>query len=78
LITARDEQALQYLSDIRCIPDPKTENFSLEFHFSSNAFFDDKILSKSYFLKDEETVEKIMGTAISWKENLTIKPISKK
>lgn len=55
MISERDAKALQHLIDIRCSyhtpdsdPDP---GFQLSFHFRSNEFFQNTVLTKDYFFK---------------------------
>jgi hypothetical protein len=35
-------------------------SFALEFHFAENPYFEDKVLSKTYFLEEDETFGDIM------------------
>ncbi|CAM8907445.1 unnamed protein product [Rhodiola kirilowii] len=67
-ITKRDKAALRYLQDVKWsrIDDPK--GFKLEFFFSTNPFFKNPVLTKTYHMADEDkpVVEKAVGTAIDW------------
>jgi len=56
--------------------------FTLEFSFSQNPFFEDAVLSKTYYLSmslNEEMYHHAEATEIKWKEgkNLTIKKVTK-
>ena len=57
------------------------QGFSLSFHFKSNPYFDNELLTKTYELGEEEDMlENVQGCEIKWKpgKNLTVKTISKK
>ncbi|KAF8304907.1 NAP-domain-containing protein [Clavulina sp. PMI_390] len=84
LITDRDEGALKHLVDITLDLVESTApgsgaGFTISFHFTENAFFENTILTKQYIYKDELDVEgdylyeKAVGCEIKWKEdqNLT-------
>ncbi|XP_020223778.1 nucleosome assembly protein 1;4 [Cajanus cajan] len=81
-ITERDEGALKYLKDIKwCrIDDPK--GFKLEFHFGSNPYFKNSVLTKIYHMIDDDDpiLEKAIGTEIEWHPGkcLTQKILKKK
>jgi len=88
IIEPEDEEALKFLTDITWKPldeaDVGAPSFSLEFHFAENPYFEDKVLSKTYFLEEDETFGDIMfdrveATAIAWKagKNLTVKMVTK-
>eukprot|EP00854_Cymbomonas_tetramitiformis_P006800 gene6800-8122_t len=54
-ISKRDEDALQYLEDIRCCKPSDTKalgGFRVEFHFSSNPYFSQKVLWKQICVAD--------------------------
>jgi len=63
--------------------DGEKHGFSLEFHFAENPFFDDKVISKTYFLQSSDVYGDIYdyaeGSEIHWKpeENLTMKKVTK-
>jgi hypothetical protein len=40
LITDKDEPALRHLTDVKLVSDPHNDNFTIEFHFSTNPFFE--------------------------------------
>ncbi|XP_074309026.1 nucleosome assembly protein 1;2-like [Silene latifolia] len=77
-IQEQDEEALKYLKDIKWhrIDVPKDENqkgeatkgFKLEFFFDPNPFFKNPVLTKTYFMidEDEPILEKAIGTEIEW------------
>eukprot|EP01012_Entosiphon_sulcatum_P059830 TRINITY_DN8443_c0_g1_i1.p1 TRINITY_DN8443_c0_g1~~TRINITY_DN8443_c0_g1_i1.p1 ORF type:complete len:343 (+),score=96.54 TRINITY_DN8443_c0_g1_i1:20-1048(+) len=77
LITTRDEEALKSLVDITTSPfEEPAKGFELSFHFTENAFFTNKVLTKKYFLveDDEVLIDKAEGCEIDWKpnKNLTV------
>lgn len=92
IIQEQDEPALAYLQDIRChLFDKKPYGYTLEFHFSENPYFTNKVLTKTYELKTEidpkdpfsfegPDLEKAIGCKIDWKagKNLTVRQIKKK
>nr|XP_011458872.1 PREDICTED: nucleosome assembly protein 1;4-like isoform X3 [Fragaria vesca subsp. vesca] len=81
-ITYRDELALEFLKDIRCSPIDCFKGFKLDFYFRANPFFENSVLTKTYFMSDEDRsiVKDITGTKINWYPTrcLTQIPIRKK
>jgi len=83
-ITARDEGPLKFLVDIKSDKElgEDTKGFRLHFHFLPNPYFSNSILTKSYFMVDEEDpiLEKAEGTEINWQsgKNTTVKIMKKK
>ncbi|QRV98922.1 Nucleosome assembly protein (NAP) [Ceratobasidium sp. AG-Ba] len=75
-ITERDEEALQYLSDVRLsyLPEPDL-GFTIKFVFDENPFFENKELEKSYYYQKELSYsgeymyQRAKGTKIQWKED---------
>ncbi|KAG5440656.1 hypothetical protein PCK2_000244 [Pneumocystis canis] len=74
IITPEDEKALSYLTDIRmCYLDKP--GFRLEFYFSDNEFFSNKVITKTYFYRDELgyggdfIYDHAEGDKIEWKAN---------
>ncbi|KAH9624574.1 hypothetical protein KSS87_023010 [Heliosperma pusillum] len=77
-IQEQDEEALKYLKDIKWyrVNVPKddnkkgeaTEGFKLEFFFDPNPYFKNSVLTKTYFMidEDEPLLEKAIGTEIEW------------
>ncbi|XP_074275330.1 nucleosome assembly protein 1;2-like isoform X2 [Silene latifolia] len=77
-IQEQDEEALKYLKDIKWyrVTVPKddnkkgeaTEGFKLEFFFDPNPYFKNSVLTKTYFMidEDEPLLEKAIGTEIEW------------
>lgn len=67
-ISEYDEEALEFLKDIKCcrVNDPK--GFKLEFFFDANPFFKNSVLTKTYHMidDDEPILEKAIGTDIEW------------
>lgn len=85
MITARDEEALKSLVDIRMSYLEKP-GFKLTFSFAENEFFSDKSLSKTYYYQEEAgyggdfVYDHADGDAISWKDgkDLTVRYETKK
>ncbi|KMZ59724.1 Nucleosome assembly protein 1.2 [Zostera marina] len=69
-INDNDKEALKYLKDIKWqnLGDDK-RGFKLEFYFDVNPFFSNSILTKTYYVsedEDEDVLEKATGTVIDW------------
>lgn len=85
LITDRDEEALRSLTDIR-MEYLDRPGFKLIFEFSSNDFFTNKTISKTYFYREENgyggdfIYDHADGDKIEWKagKDLTVRVESKK
>lgn len=85
MITARDEDALKSLSDIRMSYLDKP-GFRLTFTFAANEFFSNKTLSKTYYYQEEAgyggdfVYDHADGDSISWKDgkDLTVRYETKK
>lgn len=84
-ITDRDEEALKSLVDIR-MEYLDRPGFRLIFEFAENAFFDNKLLTKTYFYQEENgyggdfIYDHAEGDSIAWKpsQDLTVKVESKR
>ncbi|KMZ59725.1 hypothetical protein ZOSMA_65G00570 [Zostera marina] len=64
-----DKEVLKYVKDIKCSKLEDANGFKLEFYFDTNPFFSNSVLSKLYFMTDDEdehTLEKATGTVINW------------
>ncbi|CAN6336960.1 unnamed protein product [Urochloa humidicola] len=81
-IQERDEEALNYLKDIKWFRISEPKGFKLEFHFDTNPFFKNSVLTKTYHMidEDEPILEKAIGTEIEWYPGkcLTQKVLKKK
>jgi len=87
MVTKKDEAALKHLIDVRWKPVTDAEKWSsasfiLELEFSENAFFTNKVLSKTYYLTENdllgETIfDHLEACEIDWKpgKNLTVKMV---
>nr|XP_004290975.2 PREDICTED: nucleosome assembly protein 1;2-like isoform X2 [Fragaria vesca subsp. vesca] len=66
-IKEQDEGALKHLTDIKWSKIQK--GFRLEFHFSTNPFFENPVLTKTYHMTDEDGffIECAIGTEIKWR-----------
>jgi len=86
LITKQDEEALQYLTEVKVAEvEGEDESFSLEFHFAENPFFENTLLLKTYHLEFNQLYGDVMfdhleSSEIKWKsgKNLTVKKITQK
>jgi len=84
-ITDKDEEALKHLIDLKVAEVPDSQHsFSLEFYFSDNEFFEDKLIKKTYVLVKDPSDGEVMYdhvdcTEIKWKagKNLTVKKVTK-
>eukprot|EP00898_Chlorokybus_atmophyticus_P003038 jgi/Chlat1/3735/Chrsp259S03938 len=82
-ITEKDEAPLKALKDIRTSSlTGEHKGFQLDFEFVENEHFANTVLTKKYFMIDEEepTLERAEGTEIQWKagKNVTVKLMKKK
>ncbi|CAK8535931.1 unnamed protein product [Lathyrus sativus] len=81
-ITERDEEALKYLKDIKWCKINNPKGFKLDFHFDSNPYFRNSVLTKTYHMieDDDPILEKSIGTIIEWNlgKCLTQKVLKKK
>ncbi|THD19536.1 Nucleosome assembly protein 1 [Fasciola hepatica] len=90
MIKEHDVDILKHLIDVRCILHSDEPGFSIEFHFSPNKYFVDKVLTKRYFFdyeisRDEPfeyegpEIVRTKGCAINWNpgKNVTVKLIKK-
>lgn len=91
-IMEHDEPILKHLTDIKLsYTDSKGMDFTLDFYFSDNEYFSNKVLTKTYKLscevpKDDPfsfegaTITQMNGCKIDWKKgkNVTVKTIKKK
>lgn len=81
MITDRDDDVLQYLSDVR-LKYLDVPGFALEFEFSDNEFFTNKVLKKTYFYIEDPgfsgdfIYDHAEGDEIKWTspdKNVTVK-----
>lgn len=81
-ISERDEEALKYLKDIKWCRLDVPKGFKLEFFFDTNPFFKNSVLTKTYYMIDDDDpiLEKAIGTEIEWHTGkcLTQKILKKK
>ncbi|KAG8221735.1 nucleosome assembly protein [Butyriboletus roseoflavus] len=78
LITERDAGALKHLIDIRLSyvsNDEPKPGFKISFHFSSNEYFENQVLDKTYLYQEEVgyagdfVYDRAIGTEIKWRED---------
>lgn len=81
VIEEHDEAILIYLNDIRCEylkkSKEKKEGFTLSFHFATNPFFSNTVLTKTYHMKcvdcdNEPVLLHTEATVINWYENKSV------
>jgi nucleosome assembly protein 1-like 1 len=80
LITAKDEEVLRFLTDIR-LSYLDVPGFRIEFEFADNEFFTNKVLTKSYYYQQQAgyggdfIYDHAEGMDIQWNEgkDLTVK-----
>jgi len=82
-IKTQDEGALKSLKDITFSASSdanKPFDFTLTFVFGPNDIFENTVLTKHYYMKEEKECQKTTGTEIKWKagKNLTKKKVEKK
>jgi len=81
-ITEKDAEVLAHLVDIKSTLLDSSKGFGLEFHFNSNEFFTNKILTKKYHMADEDepVLDHAEGCDIDWQQgkNVTVKLMKKK
>eukprot|EP01027_Heterolobosea_sp_BB2_P020516 GEZU01029271.1.p1 GENE.GEZU01029271.1~~GEZU01029271.1.p1 ORF type:complete len:440 (+),score=207.97 GEZU01029271.1:175-1320(+) len=83
-IQERDEDALKYLKDItsETFSGEQGQGFLLKFHFAPNPYFNNEVLTKTYYLIEEDDLmlDRAEGTPIEWKDgkNLTVQTVKKK
>ncbi|KAK4730012.1 hypothetical protein R3W88_023000 [Solanum pinnatisectum] len=81
-ITEKDEDALQYLKDVKWNRLDDAKGFKLEFFFDTNPYFNNNVLTKTYHMvsEDEHILENAIGTEIEWfpSKCLTQKILKKK
>lgn len=92
MVQEHDEPILTHLQDIKVvIHDKEPVGFSLEFHFETNEYFTETVLSKRYEMRYEPDPDdpfqyegpeiiKCSGCSITWNKgkNVTVKQIKKK
>lgn len=81
LVKEKDEDILKHLKHVESERGDNPKSLTVRFHFEENEFFDNKEISMKVVYKgDEDTVDKIEGTIITWKEGKdpTKKKVKKK
>jgi nucleosome assembly protein 1-like 1 len=83
IVTENDEKAVKALRRVEYKVSEDTEhplNFTLNFHFDKNDYFENEVLSVTLHISEPREASKIDGTDIKWKEgkDLTKKQIQKK
>lgn len=65
-IYEKDRAILAYLSDIRLELHEHDNGFTLYFDFDSNAYFNNKTLTKKYHMSSNNVIERCEGCEINW------------
>jgi len=94
MVQDHDEPILKHLQDVRVrLHESKPYGYTIEFHFSENEYFKNKVLTKTYELNGDKTesdrtalvfeggsLHRCQGTKIEWNQdkNVTSKQIKKK
>ncbi|ORX97726.1 NAP-domain-containing protein [Basidiobolus meristosporus CBS 931.73] len=73
MITEQDQEALKSLTNIRLAYLEENPGFKLEFDFSENEYFNNTVLTKTYYYQQSATSGDLVfdhaeGTVIEWKE----------
>lgn len=68
LVYEKDEKVLEFITDIQCITEDNSDNFTLDFFFSENPYISNEVLSKKYIMTNEDVMEQSIGTKIIWKD----------
>lgn len=79
----RDDEVLKSLKTIQLKASDdnlRPHDFTLVFTFGPNDYFENDVLTKTFYMKDEKDCEKTSGVDIKWKDgkNLTKKSVTKK
>lgn len=83
MTTERDAEALKHLVDLKVISvENEPHSFTIEFTFSDNEFFEDKVINKTYILKEDDgevVYDHVDCTEIKWKpgKNLCVKKVTR-
>lgn len=69
IVNEKDEEILKHIKDVTLTLNEDQLDFTINFHFEANPYFDNLILTKTYFY-DKTTYEpnKATSSTISWKE----------
>ena len=78
MICEQDEPLLVHLTDIKCISEETSDNFTLEFHFSDNKMISNDVLTQKYFIGSNGHPEKSEGSEIKWKGTTNLTQVIKK
>ena len=86
IITEDDVDCLEHLQDVTCVDDDKGQGFCISFHFQSNPYFSNTVLTKTYqvpnlLLSDEPLLKHVTGCTIDWRDDehcLTFRRFQKK
>ena len=73
LVTERDVDCLEHLTNVTCEDFSDGKGFTLKFHFEPNEHFTNTVLTKTYeipnlLLDDEPILKNVTGCTIQWKD----------
>lgn len=74
----KDRPILGYLQNITMDQHEEDYGFDLTFHFEKNSYFAETELKKQFFMKQQMTVERAVGTPISWTAGSDVTKTKKK
>jgi nucleosome assembly protein 1-like 1 len=74
----KDRPILGYLQNITMDQHEEDFGFDLTFHFEKNSYFAETELKKQFFMKQQMTVERAVGTTISWTPGSDVTKTKKK
>lgn len=74
----KDRPILSYLQDITLDQHDFDFGFDLTFHFEKNSYFAETSLKKSFYMKAQHSVDRAVGTTISWTAGSDVTKTKKK
>lgn len=78
IVNDKDKKILRHLTNVTA-DIKETGDFTLNFHFSQNEFFDATLLTREHILNQKDnSIEKIVSTEINWKSDELNPTIEKK
>jgi nucleosome assembly protein 1-like 1 len=72
MIEKKDEKLLMELVDIENIPQKDSHDFILKFHFNTNDYIQNTVITKRYIMEDEEKVKQINCTTVKWRPDMNL------
>lgn len=72
MIEKKDEKLLMDLIDIESIPQKDSNDFILKFHFNTNDYMQNTVITKRYIMEDEDKVKQVDCTKVKWRPNMNL------